>query len=141
MRLRQSVADGRIAELCRRQGIEMLVLFGSGVSVFATQSQHDQSDQQAPQDVDLAFRQAGRSVVDLLAVAASLYQIMGIERIDLLDLCKAGPVARQRALTRGRKLYETSASLFAEAQIRAAMEYYDTAPLRQLERELLAVSR
>lgn len=44
----------------------------------------------------------------------------------------AGPVARQRALTRGRLFYEAAPGLFAEAQTVAATEYLDTAFLRRL---------
>lgn len=62
----------------------------------------------------------------------------GEERFDLMMLDRAGIVARQRALTRGRKLYEARPGLFADAQIAAAMEYFDTAPLRDMELQLLA---
>lgn len=69
---------------------------------------------------------------DLVAAARSS------ERIDLMILDRADPVAKQRALTRGRVLFEAAPGLYAEAQIAAAMEYLDTAHLRRLSLAAMA---
>lgn len=120
-------ASGDLARLCERQGIELMVVFGSAAR-----------DEPDPGDVDLAVRFRPDATTDPLSLLQDLYQLTGYEDFDLLDLGRAGPLARDRALTGCRLLYEAEPTLFARAQIAAAMERMDTEELRRVELELLA---
>ncbi|MDO5068149.1 MAG: hypothetical protein Q4D96_12780 [Propionibacteriaceae bacterium] len=125
-RIRQASADGSLAELCRSQGIELLVLFGSAVS------------SPTPGDIDLAvgFEPAGAG--NLLDAVNALSEAFATDALDVMDLDRAGPVARQRALTRGEILHQSSPRAFSERHLWALAEYMETAGLRQLQREVLA---
>ncbi len=140
-RLAAAARSGELAELCRTHGLDLLVLFGSAVPVFdaAELGPRAPSKSGEPRDIDLAIAiERGAAPPDVLAILQDLYLLTGSERIDLMVLDHAGPVARQRALTRGRMLFEGSPGRFAEAQILAAMEYLDTAPFRELALGMLA---
>lgn len=62
----------------------------------------------------------------------------GYEGFDLLDLRRAGPVARDRALSGGRLLYQAAPGIFPNAQIAAMMERLETAAFRRAELDLLS---
>lgn len=126
-RLLEAGVSGDLARLCERQDVELMVLFGSAAR-----------DEPDPSDVDLAARFRSGGVADPLALLQDLYQLTTYEGFDLLDLGRAGPVARDRALTGCRLLYEAAPGLYARAQIAAAMERMDTEELRRVELELLA---
>lgn len=133
-RLGVASEDGTLAALCERQGIELMVLFGS-----AARSDEDRVDEgrvYVPRDIDLAVwsRTDG---LDQLAVHHALWELVGTEDVDLMDLRRAGPVARERALVGAVVLHEGEPGLFANQQIAAIMERMDTAWLRRLELELL----
>lgn len=56
-----------------------------------------------------------------------------------MDLGRAGPVARSRALAPGSEvLHEARKGIFAEAQIAAITEEMETRPMRRRDLELLA---
>lgn len=120
---------GLLADVCQKHGLDLMVLFGSAAPLLDA----GQQQQPPPRDIDIAIRRApGVLRVDQLGLLEDLYRLARSERIDLMLLDAAGPVARQRALTRGRLLYQATAGLFAEAQVAAALEYLDTAHLREL---------
>jgi hypothetical protein len=128
-RLAKAAGRGALADVCAAHGVDLMVLFGSAAPLLDPDPQPDPP----PHDIDIAIRRApGTARIDQLGLLEDLYRISGSERIDLMLLDAAGPVARQRALTRGRLLYEAAPGLFAEAQIVAALEYLDTAHLRDL---------
>lgn len=131
--LRRAARTGALVRLCEKHSLSLLVLFGSSVAHF---DQDGPDSGIPPHDIDLALLPGGD--LDRLALETDLYHLTGCEHIDLMRLDRAGVVARQRALTRGLCLYEGHSGQFAEAQIAAAMEFFDTAPLRALQRELLA---
>src|SRR5690625_1335530 len=124
-RLRTAVADGRLEEVCRAHGVELLVLFGSAVT------------EDDPGDIDLALAWSRDQRSDLVAFVVSLMEIVG-DSIDVMDLDRAGPVARQRALTRGEVLVELNPHAFAERQMHAIREFIETEPFRRLDLELMA---
>lgn len=113
-------------ELCSRLGIELLVLFGSAARAG-----------QEPHDVDVAVRFTATSG-DVLTLLNDLYLLTGFEDFDLLDLRRAGPVARERALVGCVPLYQARDGLFANTQIAAIMERLDTDEMRRVELALLA---
>lgn len=120
-------AEDELTALCQAEGIELLVLFGSAA--------HQDAD---PSDVDLALRFAPGLEGDLLSVLERLYRLTGYEDFDLLDLRRAGPLARDRALSGGRLLHQAAPGLFANAQIAAMMERLETAGFRRAELDLLS---
>lgn len=125
-RLFDGAEDGAVAKLCRQEHVELLVMFGSAVT---------ESD--CPGDVDLAVRYARGFSGDPLSLLDGLYRFTGYEVFDLLDLARAGPLPRDRALSGGRLLHQARAGMFANAQIAAMMERMETAGFRRAELDLL----
>lgn len=111
-----------MARLCEHQELELLVLFGSAARVG-----------RSPSDVDLAMRYRVDVTPDPLALLRQLYELTSYEEYDLLDLARAGPVARDRALIGCRLLYQERPGLLAKAQIAASMERMDTDELRRVD--------
>jgi len=132
-KLLRATRSGVVPNLCRRRGVSLLVLFGSAVAYL---DRSRSTGDPAPRDLDVAVLPAG--AFEPLDFLTDLFELTGTEHIDLMRLDRAGVVARQRALTQGRCLYEASPRQFAEAQIAAAMEYFDTAPMRALQLEALS---
>lgn len=122
-RLAAARDSGDLAELCRRHGVELMVLFGSA----ATREPRTRE----PQDIDLAIAFLHDEHGDLLAVADDLAELLGGDRLDVMDLASAGPVAMQRALTTGEVLYAQTPQSFTERQIFAINHYIETEPLRR----------
>lgn len=127
-RLTAAAATGELASLCRAYGAELVVAFGSAVRTDA-----------APRDLDIAvaFRRDGAQP-DLLGFLDALGVLAESTALDLMDLTRAGPVARERALTNGLPLVELTPGIFAREQMHAITERMDTAWLRQLDLELMA---
>lgn len=124
-RLSQAVESGELAALCARAEVELMVLFGSATRTPA-----------AAADVDLAvsFR-GGRG--DQLRLLEGLYRLTGYEGFDILDLDRAGVVAREHALVGARVLHQATQGDFAERQIAAIMERMDTEEFRRVELDLM----
>jgi predicted nucleotidyltransferase len=126
--LREAAAHGALAELCRRQGLDLLLVFGSVIV-----------ESEDPRDLDVAIRFAPNSgAYDTLKILDDLYRLTGSERIDLMVLNRAGPLARERALSTGEPLFQLKQGDFANAQIAAIMERLDTDRFRALDLELLS---
>lgn len=126
-RLRDAATRGELTRLCRAHGLRLLVVFGSAA---------DPATAGSAGDLDLAFWP--RDGVDLLRLHDDLHALTGFDGIDLLDLSRAGVVARAQALGRGWPLYEAEAHLFAEEQVTALVRRLDTQWLRDLELDVLA---
>lgn len=126
--LRHAAEDGRLAALCRVRGARLLVVFGSAVDPAVND----------PHDLDLAVRFGEYSPGDVIPLLTDLAQLAGISDVDLLVLNTAGAVAREQALVHGEALYAEEPNLHAEEQIAATLLRLDTAPLRQLQLQLLA---
>lgn len=126
-RLLAATGSGELEGLCTRRRIELLVLFGSAAG--SAYEAHD---------VDLALTFEREAPHDLIQVLDDLYALTGYEGYDLLDLGRAGPLARERALVRGRLLYQARPGQFANTQIAAIMERLDTDEMRRVELELLS---
>ncbi|OEU86736.1 hypothetical protein DB35_24110 [Streptomyces abyssalis] len=130
-RLAVAAADGELDSLCRAFGAELLVAFGSAVRTGSE-----------PQDLDIAvlFRRDGTRP-DLLGFLDGLSTLAQSTVIDLMDLGRAGPVARERALVGGITLVELTPGALAREQMHAITERMDTAWLRRLNLELMARGR
>lgn len=114
---------------CEEHGIALLVVFGSVLD-------EDVAD---PHDLDVAL--LVDSDVDLVAVVSALTGMLRFDDVDVMDLRRAGVVARDQALSRGLPLYEREAGLFARDQLAAMTQRMETAWLRELDMELLAEGR
>jgi predicted nucleotidyltransferase len=126
-RLRDAATQGALVELCHGHDLDLLVVFGSVLN-----SGGD------PRDLDVAVRFApGEEVRDTLGLLDDLYRLTGSERIDLMVLNGAAPLARERALTTGEPLFQRRPGDFANAQIAAIMERLDTDRFRAMGLELM----
>lgn len=123
--LRAAAGDGRLATLARVHHVEVAVLFGSALTC------------DEPGDGDLAVGFADPRDRRLLDVVNALIELAG-DAIDVLDLDRAGPVARQRALTQGELLVELRPGAFATRQMAAMREFIETKPFRRMDLELMA---
>jgi predicted nucleotidyltransferase len=124
----QAAADsGALGELCRRYAIRLLAVFGSVL---------DRT--RAPRDLDVAVAFEPGGALDFIALVDELMSLTGVERLDVLDLGRAGPVARERALVGSLPLYETEPGVFARAQMAAITERMETEWLRRLDLELMS---
>lgn len=126
-RLRSEARDGVLAGVCGEAGIELLVAFGSAT---------DPGWPVAPRDLDLAVVMT--TDTDLLRVIDALVTHLAFDRIDVMDLDRAGSVARAQALGRGELLHEQTPGTFAEHQILALVQHADTQWMRDMQLEALA---
>ena len=125
--LRQAAEDGRLDALCARHGVRLLTVFGSAIDPSAPE----------PGDLDVAvlFRDDSPDVVAFLM---ALVDLTGYEHVDVMDLRRAGPVARAAGLERCEPLFEDTEYLFTHEQLRAIQDRMDTAWLREIELRRLA---
>ena len=125
--LREAATHGTLAALCDRQDLDLVVVFGSVLD--------PDTD---PRDLDVAVRFGpGGGAQDTLRLLNDLYELTGSERIDLMVLGRAAPLARERALTTGQPLFQRKPGDFANAQIAAIMERLDTDRFRAMDLELM----
>jgi predicted nucleotidyltransferase len=125
-RLRRAAEAGDLTAACRRHGVTLLVAFGSVLR-----------QPGVPRDLDLAARFAA-DPPDVLGFLDEISTFAGTSAIDLMDLGRAGPVARERALVGAAPLVEDHAGAFARAQLAAIMERLDTDWLRRMDLDLMA---
>ena len=126
-RLVRAEADGRLGELARTHGLSLVVVFGSVAR-----------DADDPHDLDVAVSGDGVRPLDPVAVVNALMALTDIDDVDLLDLDRAGVVARQHALVGGIPLYEHPAGEFGREQMRASGERLSTEWMRRRHLERLA---
>ncbi|ROP34583.1 hypothetical protein [Pseudokineococcus lusitanus] len=131
--LRAAADDGRLAALCRRHDVDLVTAFGSAVRV-----DRAGAEEPAPRDLDVAVRFAGRRG-DLVAVVTDLVDLLGLAAVDVMDLGRAGVVARSRALgPAAEPLHEAAPGLHALAQMAALTTEMETERLRRWDLDLLA---
>jgi predicted nucleotidyltransferase len=127
-RLRAAADDGRLDELARRHGVGLITVFGSAVRT-----------PERARDLDVAVSlPAGTH--GLLALLGELADLTASDDVDVLVLDGASPTARFSGLVGAQPLYEASAGLFARTQMAAALEFYETAWLRDLDLQRMASS-
>jgi predicted nucleotidyltransferase len=127
-RLRAAADDGRLDELARRHGVALITVFGSAIRA-----------PERARDLDVAVSlPAGTH--GLLALVGELADLTASDDVDVLVLDDAAPTARFSGLVGAQPLYETSPGLFARTQMAAALEFYETAWLRDLDLERMASS-
>ncbi|CAN5243181.1 hypothetical protein BH23ACT9_BH23ACT9_10320 [soil metagenome] len=120
-RLRGMAAAGELAVICAEHDLDLLVVHGSVL--------HD--DGQAA-DLDVAVWPTRGGRYDHQVFGAALSQALKLGRVDLMDLSRAGVVARGLALGRCEPLYERLDGVFARRQMAALPPLADTTWIRDL---------
>ncbi len=119
-------ASGDLARIADAYAIDLIMLFGSAMS--GTR----------PRDLDLAVGFRYGEPRDFLATVNALEELIPGDHLDIMDLDRAGPVARERALRSGRVLYQRNPAAFFEREIGAVKEYMETRHLREAQLAELA---
>ncbi len=122
-------ATGDLRRFCEQHGIRLVVAFGSAVHPDLAP---------AARDLDLAVSWEPNSDRDVMRLLSDLMTVLGLDAVDVMDLDRAGVVARDQALGRGELLYESEAGRFDEEQVHAMARRADTRWLRDLELRILA---
>jgi len=107
--------------------LQLLVLFGSAVRGRA----------RAQSDVDLAVRCDGPADLDALYLAIA--PRLGTDRLDLIDLRRAGLLLAFEVARTGRLLFERHPGAFRQFQSLASRRYCDTEKLRRAQRRAIHV--
>jgi len=128
--LRAAARSGELTRLGDDLGLTLVLVFGS-----AERGEPDARDL----DVAVAARPGTR--VDALAVVSTLIELTRFDGMDVMDLDRAGPVARQQALVPGEPLYEFEPGAFITEQMRASGERLSTEWMRRHSLERLAGRR
>lgn len=126
-RLGDAAADGRLETLAEAHGLSLVVMFGS-----ASRGEPD------ARDLDIAVGSRARTGLDVVTVICALMDLVDSDRVDLLDLDRAGPVARQHTPVPGDPLYEYRPGEFARQQMRASGQRLGTEWMRRLDLALMA---
>lgn len=126
-RLRDAAETGELAEFCADHDVELLVAFGSAT---------EPGRPAAPHDIDLAVVLGPRG--DLVDLTGALMGWLALDEVDVMDLARAGTVARDQALRLGEPLHEARPGLFAQRQMGAMTARMDSAWLRRLSLEAMA---
>lgn len=107
--------------------LNLLVLFGSTVK----------GRGRAGSDLDLAVHFDGPADLDALYLA--LAGRLGSDRVDLVDLRRAGPLLAFEVARTGCLLFERRPGMFREFQSLASRRYCDTAKLRAAQQRAIRV--
>lgn len=107
--------------------LELVVLFGSTAK----------GRRRAGSDVDVAVRCAGPADLDVLH--GVLAPALRTDRLDLVDLRRAGPTLAMEVARSGRLLFESRPGAFREFQSLASRRYCDTAKLRRAQHRAIRV--
>lgn len=118
--------SGQLDEFCAQHGIRLLVVFGSTVHRDA---------HHPPGDLDVAVRL--RADTDVIRVTSALIAQLSCNDVDVLDLDRAGIVARANALAGAVPLYEDEQGAYSRAAMAALGLAADTAWIRDLQLDRL----
>lgn len=119
---------GNIAAFCKKNSIELLVLFGS----------HAGGKVRPSSDVDLAvkmLRGVEFSKLDLIYHIGGLFEGKEVDLVVLTN--DTDPVLLNEIFSRGKVLHEERAGTFEEEKLRAWKLYLDTEKLRVMQKEYL----
>lgn len=120
------VAARQLADLPQTLAdVQLLVLFGSAVKGRCA-SAHD---------IDLAVQCDGPADLDALYLAVA--PRLGTDRVDLVDLRRAGPLLAFEVARTGRLLFERQPGAFRQFQSLASRRYCDTEKLRRAQRRAI----
>jgi len=105
--------------------LQLLILFGSAVK----------GRMVAESDVDLGVRCDNLADLDHLYLAIA--PRLRTDRLDVIDLRRAGPLLAFQVARTGRLLFERRPGAFREFQSLASRRYCDTGKLRRAERRAI----
>ena len=106
-----------LAQLAQRTGVDVMMLFGS----------RGRGDAHARSDWDVGYL-ADRDI-DVPALLAAIVEIVGSDRVDLVDLQRASGLLRYRAARDGLLVYEAHPRLAERFRLDAAQFWCDAAPV------------
>lgn len=113
-----SPVPGELARIgARHPNLRLLILFGSRA----------RADAQERSDWDLGY--LADTGLDPDALLLDLVNALGTDRVDLVDLARAGAQVRFRAAGEGRVLHEAAAGVFSKFWIEAVDFWCDAEPL------------
>ena len=115
----------QLAPLFEEEGLQLVLLFGSAAAGVA----HGKSD------IDLGFL-FGRPV-DLLALTNRVIRLLHTDRVDVVDLRRAGSLLNFSVAKKGRLLYESSSGVYNEFCSLAFRRYVDSKKLRDRRAEAI----
>ncbi len=119
--MQSAVDDSIISELrelaSHTDGLLLLVLFGSRA----------RGDNLPEADWDFGYLADGP--VDPLALMAALSQVVGSDRLDVVDLGRASGLLRYRAARDGVAVYEAAPGLVDRFRFEAARFWFDAEPI------------
>lgn len=99
------------------KGLDLLLVFGSRA----------RGDAAAHADWDFGY--LGTDALDSGSLLATLVEGTGSDRVDLVDLARAGGLLRHRAAVGGQILFEARAGLADDFRLAAATSWCDAAPV------------
>ena len=98
-------------------GLDLLLLFGSRA----------RGDAGAASDWDFGYQATGE--FDVAALLATIVELVGSDRIDLVDLRRASGLLRYRAARDGQPLYEVRPGIADQFCLEAVRFWCDAAPI------------
>jgi predicted nucleotidyltransferase len=103
--------------------IRLVYLFGS-----LAESKH-------ANDIDLAILFDGKpSYNRITLIKEDLNKLLNTQRIDLIDLNRAGPVLRFDVISKGKSLYQKNNEILNSFELRTIKEHMDTVYMRKVQR-------
>lgn len=127
-RLRGLARSDALGTFCAEHGITLLAVFGSVVEV---------QRREGARDLDVAVLLDPTTSADVLTATNALVDLLGVDRVDVLDLARAGPVAQEQALVGTIPLYERDSGTLTTIRDRAMVLRMDTDWLRRLDLDLM----
>ena len=112
-----SVFDALASTARASRGLDLLILFGSRARGGARPG------------ADWDFGYLANGAADVPALLAALVEVLQDDRVDLVDLRRAGGLLRYRAACDGRLVHEAAADLFDLYRLEAAGFWCDNAPI------------
>lgn len=112
-----SVMDSLVRATHAAPGLELLFLYGSRA----------RRDGQPSSDWDFGY--LATEAIDPAALLATLVEIVGSDRVDLVDLRRASGLLRYRAARDGQLIYEARPGIGDDFRLEAARFWCDAAPV------------
>lgn len=121
-----------LRDVARRFGVRSLGAFGSRTG----------GEIRPDSDIDLCVDFRHRTSADEeLAFHEAVVEALGTDRVDVVNLDTAGPLALREIALHGRPIYEAEPKAFVNRQVAGLGIYMETARFRRLGSELLRTRR
>ena len=115
----------KIRELAQKQGLFLVVLFGSQASGRA----------RSTSDIDIAV--LPHDSVEISKITEEIGGVFGRNDVEVADLSVPSPYLWHAVAKEGILLFESRKGLFSEWKLRAMNLWYDASPLRFRQKEAL----